>query len=925
MTRLLTLTAAVLVLSASAFADDEIQRIDTRFKSATADETPDFRRHVVPLLGKLGCNGRACHGSFQGQGGFRLSLFGYDFKMDHEGLNERIDTDDPAASYALHKPTLQEPHEGGKRMDVDSWQYRVFHNWIKGGAKNVDAETMPGLIRVDIEPNEIVFSKSGEKVQLKAVAHWTDGTSEDVTPLCRFQSNDDQVAAINADTGLVTANKPGDTHIVAFYDKSVVPIPVMRPATDRFGPNYPDVPAPTEVDQLVINKLRKLGIVQSELCTDAEFLRRVSLDITGTLPMAKEVQAFLDDSSQDKRSRKIDELLERPSYAAWWTQKLCDYTGNSDDQLNNVTPVRSAASQNWYDWIHKRVAENMPYDKITEGIVMAVSREPDEDYREYCENLSAMYRKNDPEGSFANRTYMPHFWSRQNFRQKQDRAIAFAYTFLGTRIQCAQCHKHPFDQWTQDDFNEFTSFFTGTVAARNNQGAPDSREVAKEILAALDVDKNLRGGQLRNELGKRVQKGEVIPFGEVYSMAPKKPARIDKSKLSDDPARRKKQLAALQRKRRGNGVSASGTLLGGDKLDLTEFEDIREPLMAWLRSPKSRFAKAFVNRVWAGYFNRGIVEPTDDLSLANPPCNAELLDWLAAGFIEHDYDMKWLHRTIAGSRTYQLSWRPNETNTLDERNFSRYVPARLPAEVAYDALVAAVSSDDKTAAMHEKVDGRAIAIPGAGARRNRTAGDLGYAMRIFGRSIRESNCDCDRSEEASLLQTVFMRNDNLVLSLVDDKSGWLAQIAKESGVDFQPKVRRGGTARRPGNWKQTVERYLAGIKRLRKQGNTKRAQQTSKQLATYLKRFGISKQEIRGDDAALVENGANPKGKDSDDQPQLDVDEIVRTAYLRTLSRLPSDDEMQLAQGYVADGKGVDGVRDLLWALVNTKEFIVNH
>ncbi|MGH7127069.1 MAG: DUF1549 domain-containing protein, partial [Planctomycetaceae bacterium] len=443
-----SLMAATLLISAPAArgAADVVASIPERFAPEAGDttEVPDFQRHVVPLMGKLGCNGRSCHGSFQGQGGFRLSLFGYDFKMDHENLTAgdepRVNLDSPTDSLILKKPTGDElVHGGGHRMDVGSWKYRVFRKWIEGGAKPV-AEDAATLDRLEITPSEMVFAVAGETVQLRVVAKWSDGTREDVTPLCRFQTNNSQVAEITQD-GLVTALEPGDTHVVVFYDAGVVPVPVMRPVSDLAGKNYPDVPTPTKVDELVIAKLRKLGIVPSDLADDAEFLRRVRLDLTGTLPSPREVEAFLADSSADKRSRKIDELLETPAYAAWWTTRLCDWTGNSDDQLNNVTPQRNQASQDWYDWIDQRVEQNVPYDELAAGIVLAASRDEGESFRDYCKTMTEIYGGESDE-TFADRDSMPHYWARRNFRRPDERAIGFAYTFLGIRIQCAQCHKH---------------------------------------------------------------------------------------------------------------------------------------------------------------------------------------------------------------------------------------------------------------------------------------------------------------------------------------------------------------------------------------------------------------------------------------------------------------------------------------------------
>jgi hypothetical protein len=901
-----TIFAAVVLTATVTAADKRLDTAASRFAAADTLETPDFQRHVVPLLGKLGCNGRACHGSFQGRGGFRLSLFGYDFQADHDEVSGRVDPETPSESLVLQKPLMEIPHEGGQRLKPGSWQHQLLLNWVKADSP-ARSEDAPKLTELIVTPAEVQFKKDGQHVQLQAVAVWADGTREDVTDLCRFQTNDDQVADVTRD-GFIEASTPGDTHVVVSYDSAVVAVPVMRPVSDKTGDNYPDTPTPTRIDELVVAKLKKLGVVQSERCTDEEFLRRVSLDVTGALPTVAEIYQFAANTSSDKRRRKIDELLERPGYTAWWTTKLCDYTGNSDDQLNNVTPVRQAASQQWYEWIHARVEKNAPYDEIVEGLVMAVSRDPGESYKDYCSNMSQLYHKGN-DRSFADREKMPHYWSRRNFQQMEDRVIGFAYTFLGVRIQCAQCHKHPFDKWTQDDFKGFQGFFTG-VTGRNTNPRPENRNDYKQMLAKFDTG-DLRGGQLRNELRKIVQKGETIPFGEVYFTPPPKVVVVER--------KGKKQ------KVRKGGVRTATTarLLGEEPIDLTEFKDVREPLMAWLRSPENPlFAKAFVNRVWAAYFNVGIVNPPDDMNLANPPSNGPLLDHLATGFIAHGFDMKWLHREILNSRTYQLSWQPNSTNRLDERNFARTVPRRLPAEIAWDMVSQAVSNDDKYAQFASSVEERAIALTGAGTR-YRGNSNAGYAMTIFGRSIRESNCDCDRSEEPSLLQTIFLRNDSQVLQMLDTKDGWLAQVARENGVPFtsetpsstdRAKLARIAQARR--TYTIRLKAQQAALAKLKKKGSSE------KQVARMEAQIRGLRKKLK----QYLSPDANEASEGDAASSSVNVAKAIDDAYLRTLSRKPTKAEAGDATEFVAQAKNqIDGLRGVMWALLNTKEFIVNH
>ncbi|HEV3115970.1 MAG TPA: DUF1549 domain-containing protein, partial [Gemmataceae bacterium] len=333
-------------------------------------ETPSFRRHVVPLLGRLGCNGRACHGSFQGQGGFRLSLFGYDHQADHKALTDRgaarVNLEYPEDSLILEKPTLSLAHKGGKRYEKGGWEYHLLKRWIEAGARN-DAGTTGRLDRLVVTPDHVVFQKPNEKARLRVSAHWSDGTAEDVTALARFSTGDEAVALVDP-SGLVECKGPGDTHVVAFYDSGIGTVPVMLPSSDRLGDRYPEVPTPTRIDELVQSKLRQCGIVPSELCADQEFLRRVSLDLTGSLPRPEEVEAFLADQAPDKRARKIDELLARPTYAEWWTTRLCDLTGNNGQYREGV--FAADFTRQWYAWIYRRVLANTGYDEIVKGIVL---------------------------------------------------------------------------------------------------------------------------------------------------------------------------------------------------------------------------------------------------------------------------------------------------------------------------------------------------------------------------------------------------------------------------------------------------------------------------------------------------------------------------------------------------------------------------
>lgn len=800
-----------------------------RFASPEVQEVPDFQRHVLPLMGRLGCNARACHGSFQGQGGFRLSLFGYDFKMDHEALlkegSARVNRDDPEASKIIQKPTLAIPHKGGKRMDEESWQYRMFVRWIDQGAKGV---TNPAHFeRLEVTPTEFVFNREGEQVPLKVVAHWSDGSQEDVTCISRFRTNDESIAEVNED-GLITSKGKGDTHIVAFYDNGLAVTQILSPISEQVGPKYPQVPTSTKVDELVVNKLRKLGVIPAEVCSDTEFLRRVSIDMTGTLPTPEEVSNFLADSSSKKREKKVDELLARPTYTAWWTNKLCDITGNAPRalqmQVNTDQPSRF-----WYEWIYRRVEANTPYDKLIAGIVLASSRKPGQSYEDFIKEESSYFReKNPPE--YSERDTMPYFWARRNLRQPEEKALGFSYTFLGVRLECAQCHKHPFDQWTQDDFKQFTEFFRPIRYAVGPE--KESREVVKKLTDELGLAKTTNGGERRRILEKEMKKGNPIPWQEVFV-----------AKANRIAGRRPAQNAP-----KNGGRVATPKLLGGDQVSLADVDDPREPLMEWMRSKDNPyFARAFVNRVWANYFGKGIINPPDDMNMANPASNEALLDHLAKGFLSHEFDMKWLHREIVLSDTYQRSWKTNDTNRLDERNFSRAIVRRLPAEVLIDAVTQSTASATDLIKLASTGTDRAIGPKGAGSYR---AANNQYAGRVFGRSTRDTNCDCNRSDEPNLLQSIYLQNDQEVLAAIIRPKGWL------------------GETLRPGR-------------------------------------------KEKDDDV-----------KSASHEPEA----MIREAYLRTLGRNPEASELTVALDHLkqTDNEG-KGMRDLLWALLNTKEFITNH
>jgi hypothetical protein len=466
------------------------------------------------------------------------------------------------------------------------------------------------------------------------------------------------------------------------------------------------------------------------------------------------------------------------------------------------------------------VRDNVPYDKIVEGIVVAVSRQPGQSYQDYALQMSAYVRKEDPV-DFTERATMPNFWFRGNLRTAEEKALAFAYTFMGVRLDCAQCHKHPFDRWSQQDFQQFAAIFEPVRWGVS----PECEADYSQLRTSLGVPETLNTAATRRQSYWRwAAEGKIVPWPEVFI------AR------QDDVGLRKDLPSSGQDPLQPN---LPPKLLGDAEIDLQKGVDPRRPLMDWLRkSDNPYFARAFVNRVWAHYFGRGIVEPADDLNLGNPPTNPELFDALAASFVERGYDMKWLHREITRSAAYQRSWRSNGTNRADERNFSRAIIRRLPAEVAVDAMRMATANTRLAVGFAMTMKDRRIGAQAA-ADLSRTE----FALAVFGKPLRNINCDCEREPNPSLAQAIFLRNDQDLHALIDRQDGWLEELSKDPALD-QPAHR----------------------------------------------------------------------------------DDLIRMAYLRTVSRVPGDQELSRARRHVDSADDpMDGLRDLLWVLLNTQEFITNH
>jgi hypothetical protein len=690
--------------------------------TALAAAPVDFERDVQALLGRAGCNTGSCHGSFQGKGGFYLSLFGYAADKDYiaitrDGLGRRINPQDPDRSLLLLKATGQESHGGGQRLAKDSPAYQKLRQWIAQGARwTPGSGTVQAL---EVSPRQLHFAAAGESVPLRVVARFADGTSADITDLCEYRVNDDFIAEVSP-AGLVTGQRPGDTAVIVAYRGYVATMRALVPARPADVPASPVVER-NFIDTLVQRKLRELNLVSSPEASDEEFLRRVTIDTIASLPTPDEVRAFLADQDPLKREKKIDELLRHPRHAAVWAIKLSDITGNNVDTLEPPVQVRPRRGRMWYEWLRARLERNEPYDRIVRGILTATSREglPVEDWLQQTLSHEAALETGKP-SRYADRDTLDLFWRRQNFTVEQYAELTAA-AFLGVRIECAQCHKHPFDRWTQADYRAYANSFSSVRFALSPATRPLADKINKDRRDAADAKNRNRLFQIREVFTDRG--GRRLTHPDTNAPLPPK-------------------------------------ALGGPEL---RGDDPRVALADWVTHPDNPFfARAMANRVWAHYLGVGIVHPVDNFSVGNPPSNPELLDALAADFAAHGFDLRRLERLVLASRTYQTSSTPYAGNHVDKNNFARAYPRRLMAEAMVDVLNDALGTRENFG--EDAPSGRAIDLAS-----NRVAnGNLAYIFRIFGRPTRTTSCDCERDPEPALPQTLFLMTDQVVMRKITD-------------------------------------------------------------------------------------------------------------------------------------------------------------
>ena len=717
--------------------------------AARADDRPvSFVNDVVQVMTKAGCNAGVCHAKAgNGQNGFQLSLLGFEPREDFEHLvkesrGRRLFSSAPDRSLLLLKASGQLPHGGGVRIPSNSKSYELLRDWIRQGA-NFDTENTPKFVSFDVKPDRGSIQRHAEQ-QLTVVAHYSDGSERDVTELALYESNDRAMAEVSGNGLVKVLDITGNVAIMVRYQGKVA---VFSASIPLGAPVESLPPAKTFIDELVFANLKEIGVPPSPVCDDATFLRRVTLDIAGRLPTNEEVLQFHSSSDENKRDKTIDLLLQSSDYADYFAGKWTALLKNRRDDTSDI--VSNFA---FHSWVRDSLLANKPYDQFVRELLAAtgtvIGNPPVAWYK----------RVKDPK------------------QQIED----VAQLFLGVRMQCAQCHHHPFERWSQDDYYSLTAFFS-QVGRKPSSTRGEDMIFHKRGLA---VATNVKTG------------AALVP-------------------------------AAL-----GDAIPA-----------ITADDDPRLRLADWMGSKNNPFfAKALVNRYWKHFFQRGLIEPEDDIRDTNPPTNPVLLAALEKHFISSGFDLKELVRVITRSNAYQLSEVPNQHNLVDRQNYSRFYPKRLQAEVLLDAVDRMLGSQTDFANLPPGT--KAIALPDNSYNRSSPF------LRVFGRPEGESVCECERVQSSSLAQSLHLINSSDIKSKLATPNGRADQMAK-------------------------------------------------------------------------------------DDRP---IEAKVNELFLAAFSREPRSEERKTAIDFLmesqvdAEGKPIAGQKpnpesfqDLIWALINTKEFLFNH
>jgi hypothetical protein len=687
---------------------DKVVKVPVTTTGCDVNLPINFGNQIVPIFTKLGCNSGGCHGKASGQNGFKLSLLGFEPDVDFNALvkearGRRLFPAAPDNSLLLLKACGVVAHGGGKRMEIGSDEYKLVRRWIAAGTP-FGEPTDPVVERITVVPEHRILSRNNRQ-QFAAYAHYSDGTVEDITRRAQYDSNDTEIAIVDAGGLVRTLAMSGEAAIMARYLGHVATFRATVPLGGK-SPEYKFEPQ-TFVDQLTRRKWEQLGLVPSETCSDEQFIRRISVDLTGTLPTPAQVLAFAADKDPKKRDRLVDTLLDSPDYSYFFANKWADILRVK----RRGQPDRARGTFAFHGWIRNAMATDMPYDEFARAILGA---------------------------SGDDVTNPPTVWYKelQNPEQFVDDT---AQVFLGLRMACAQCHHHPYEKWSQDDYWGLAAFF-GRVGRKN---LPVPGEFA----------------------GQPVTRQVIFtqPRGSVTNKRTSKPAAIKP--------------------------------LDAEPITVAADEDPRQKLVDWMSDAKNPFfGRAVANRYWAHFFGRGIVDPLDDMRVTNPPSNPELLDALAAELVKNKYSLKSLVRAICKSRTYQLSSVPNDTNQHDKQNYARYYPRRMSAEVLFDAVNQVADSPAGFGGLPQDTHApkRAIMLP--------DESFPSYFLDVFGRPQRISACECERVSEANLAQALHLLNSDEVQGKVGRGGGRadvMAQDKKRSDADKVEELFLWAFARKP--------------------------------------------------------------------------------------------------------------------------------
>lgn len=659
--------------------------------AAVGAEPVSFRNDVMAVLSKCGCNQGACHGNQNGKNGFKLSLRGEDPEFDFGALRQgmfgrRVNALHPGESLLLLKATGVVSHEGGKRFEPGSPEYRMLFQWIAQGLQR-DPRDQATMLRLIVSPTEQVLFEPDDRVQLRVQAQFSDGQLRDVTRLAVYEPSSVNVTI--SSEGEVRREQSGETTVLVRYlDCQATVQLAFLPARPEYRPKH--IPPLNPIDAHVFAKLARLRIEPSGPCSDSVFLRRAYLDTLGVLPTPEEARAFLSDTSQDKRERLIDALLQRDEFASFWALKWSDLLHNEEKALDRK------GVQAFHDWIRRSLAQHMPLNEFARELIAARGSS-------YGEPASNYYRA---------------------LRDPMTRAETTAQVFLGIRLQCARCHNHPFDRWTQNDYYALTAFFARVqyrIVENNRRDNLDKHEFVGEQVIWQDRESEMH----------HPRTGAV--------MAP-----------------------------RFLGESTPALPPSGDRL---------QALADWVARPDNPyFARAQVNRVWFHLMGRGIVDPNDDFRSSNPPGNGPLLDALAEYFVAQQFDLRALVGTIMKSQTYQLASRPNASNREEESNFSHSLVRPLQAEVLADALARVLESPVRFNGY--PLGTFACQLPGVKptSQRGQRPSQGERFLVSFGKPERSLSCECERSEDATLSQAFQLISGELLNQMLSHRTNRLGRL-----------------------------------------------------------------------------------------------------------------------------------------------------